>query len=167
MASDNHITRMIAGFRNCFKIPELKERIIFTLLVLGCLPVDRLGAHSRAGRGGVAKLLQPTAREAKRGWDWFYGHVQHVHRRRLGAVLHWRSGHHALHKCYDYSAVDEPDNPQAIPPLTRGGWPGEDHADWPGDDAVSLPWPRLCHVAWLAESRDGVWGKLDRWGFGS
>jgi preprotein translocase subunit SecY len=35
MASDNHITRMIAGFRNCFKIPELKERIIFTLLVLG------------------------------------------------------------------------------------------------------------------------------------
>ncbi len=29
----------------------------------------------------------------------------------LGAVLHWRSGHHALHKCYDYSAVDEPDNP--------------------------------------------------------
>jgi preprotein translocase subunit SecY len=35
MASDNHITRMITGFRNCFKIPELKERIIFTLLVLG------------------------------------------------------------------------------------------------------------------------------------
>ena len=35
MASDNHITRMIAGFRNCFKIPELSERIIFTLLVLG------------------------------------------------------------------------------------------------------------------------------------
>ena len=34
MASDNHITRMIAGFRNCFKIPELSERIIFTLLVL-------------------------------------------------------------------------------------------------------------------------------------
>jgi preprotein translocase subunit SecY len=26
---------MITGFRNCFKIPELKERIIFTLLVLG------------------------------------------------------------------------------------------------------------------------------------
>ena len=35
MASDNHITRMMAGFRNCFKIPELSERIIFTLLVLG------------------------------------------------------------------------------------------------------------------------------------
>jgi len=34
MASDNYITRMIAGFRNCFKIPELSERIIFTLLVL-------------------------------------------------------------------------------------------------------------------------------------
>ena len=34
MASDNHISRMIAGFRNCFKIPELSERIIFTLLVL-------------------------------------------------------------------------------------------------------------------------------------
>ncbi len=34
MASDNHITRMITGFRNCFKIPELSERIIFTLLVL-------------------------------------------------------------------------------------------------------------------------------------
>ncbi|MBC8245390.1 MAG: preprotein translocase subunit SecY [Verrucomicrobia bacterium] len=28
------MTRMIAGFRNCFKIPELSERIIFTLLVL-------------------------------------------------------------------------------------------------------------------------------------
>ena len=35
MASDNHITRMVTGFRNCFKIPELRERIIFTLLVLG------------------------------------------------------------------------------------------------------------------------------------
>ncbi|MCH2382413.1 MAG: preprotein translocase subunit SecY, partial [Pedosphaera sp.] len=35
MASDNHITRMMAGLRNCFKIPELSERIIFTLLVLG------------------------------------------------------------------------------------------------------------------------------------
>ena len=34
MSSDNHITRMITGFRNCFKIPELSERIIFTLLVL-------------------------------------------------------------------------------------------------------------------------------------
>ena len=34
MASDNHITRMIAGFRNSFKIPEMSERIIFTLLVL-------------------------------------------------------------------------------------------------------------------------------------
>ena len=34
MAKDNAITRMITGFRNCFKIPELRERIIFTLLVL-------------------------------------------------------------------------------------------------------------------------------------
>ena len=34
MASDNYITRMIAGFRNCFKIPELSARIIFTLQVL-------------------------------------------------------------------------------------------------------------------------------------
>jgi preprotein translocase subunit SecY len=34
MAKDNAIVRMIAGFRNCFKIPELRDRIIFTLLVL-------------------------------------------------------------------------------------------------------------------------------------
>ena len=34
MAKDNAITRMITGFRNCFKIPELRERIVFTLLVL-------------------------------------------------------------------------------------------------------------------------------------
>ncbi len=34
MAKDNAISRMLAGFRNCFKIPELRDRIIFTLLVL-------------------------------------------------------------------------------------------------------------------------------------
>ena len=34
MAKDNAISRMITGFRNCFKIPELRDRIIFTLLVL-------------------------------------------------------------------------------------------------------------------------------------
>ncbi|MEC7882801.1 MAG: preprotein translocase subunit SecY [Verrucomicrobiota bacterium] len=34
MAKDNAISRMINGFRNCFKIPELRQRIIFTLLVL-------------------------------------------------------------------------------------------------------------------------------------
>ena len=113
---------------------------------VGCLPIDRLGSHSWAGWGGVAKLLQRTATEAKRGRDWFHGYVQHVHWRRLGEVLHWRSGYHALHKCYDYSAVDEPYNPKTISPITRGGWAGEDHADWPGDDTVSLSWPNsLCN----------------------
>ena len=34
MAKDNAISRLITGFRNCFKIPELRDRIIFTLLVL-------------------------------------------------------------------------------------------------------------------------------------
>ena len=44
-------------FANCFKIPELKSRILFTLGRAGGLPVDGLGSHSGFERRGAGQLF--------------------------------------------------------------------------------------------------------------
>ena len=49
-------------FSNCFKIPELKSRIFFTLVVLANLPPDGSHSGSRAGRARASGLLRPACR---------------------------------------------------------------------------------------------------------
>ena len=53
-------------FANCFKIPELKSRILFTLGVLAIVPVDGLHRHSGRGRAALAAYIEFTIHKARR-----------------------------------------------------------------------------------------------------
>ena len=86
-------------FANCFKIPELKSRIIFTLVVLAIcrvaamIPIPGLD-------GALQKYFDESA--ANQGRGRFAGHMQHVHGRRARAMRDRRARHHAIHQRHDY-----------------------------------------------------------------
>ena len=65
MASNRMFRNIFNTFTNCFKIPELKSRILFTL---GLLAVCRLIAYIRIPgfeRHGVDGYLQPKPRQRR------------------------------------------------------------------------------------------------------
>ncbi len=87
-------------FANCFKIPELKSRILFTL---GVLAVCRLMAWIRIpGLNGTA--LHNYFNSHSQGGG-VLGMYQYVQRRRAGALRHRRARHHAVYQRHDHHPV--------------------------------------------------------------
>ena len=95
------LAAILNTFANCFKIPELKSRIFFTLLVLAiCRLVAVIPVPGLDGAALAEFFEQNASRRAGSA-----GHVQHVHRRRAGALRGRRPGHHALHQRHDHHPV--------------------------------------------------------------
>ena len=93
---------IVNTFVNCFKIPELKSRILFTLVVLA---ICRLTAyiHIPGLNGAALKAYFDQIHAACGGFA--PGHVQSLHRRRAGELRRGRPGHHALHQRDDCDAI--------------------------------------------------------------
>ena len=108
--TDTMLAAIANTFSNCFKIPELKSRILFTLLVLAICRLEavvRVPGLDGDGAGGVLRAHTPAERASRAG------HVQHVHRRRAGALRRRRAGHHALHQRDDHHPVADGGCPAA------------------------------------------------------
>jgi preprotein translocase subunit SecY len=95
------LQNIINTFRNCFKIPELKSRIVFTVVVLAICRV--VAMIPIPGLDGTA-LAEFFKRNASKEGGGLLG-IQHVYRRCAGALCRRRPRHHALHQRHHYPAT--------------------------------------------------------------
>jgi preprotein translocase subunit SecY len=80
-------------FANCFKVPELKSRILFTLGMLAVCRLMALHHHSRFEQRGAGQILHAKFQGS--------GGLLGMYNTFAGGALklrHRRAGHHALHQ---------------------------------------------------------------------
>jgi preprotein translocase subunit SecY len=96
-------------FGNITKIPELRRRILFTLAMLAVYRVGVFVTVPGVNRVEMEHVI------TKRRLRLFPRHDQHVLRRRAGAALDLRPGHHALRLGVDRHPAPDRGRPQARP----------------------------------------------------
>ena len=136
-------------FANCFKIPELKSRILFTL---GVLAICRLMSFiTIPGLNGAA--LAEYFNENSQGGGGLLGMYNTFAGGALRALRHWRAGHHALHQRDHHPAIDDGGHPAFEQAVARGRRAGQNHPDRPGDDGFPVSGPGIVFCDGLGKSR--------------
>ena len=88
--------KLVEAFRNIFSTPDLRNRVLFTLALLG---VYRLGAFIPTP--GINTDAARAAFRAEQGFG--AGHDRPVQRRQSSPADDFRAGHHAVHHGVDHS----------------------------------------------------------------
>ena len=131
--------RMISAFTNIFKIPELRQRVLFTLAMIVIVRVGSAittpGVNADDPARMVPQCRRCSVRRRRRRA------VQSLQRRRAGALRDFLAGHHALHQRVDHAAAAHRGGPAARQARARGRRPAEDHAVHPlrHDRPVHVP----------------------------
>ena len=94
------MNRFIEAVKNMFRIPDLRNRVLFTLALLA---VYRIGAHIPIPGINTAVLDQLFNQAARLG----SGHFRSVQRRQFPPHDDFRAGHHAVHHLVHHPAVDD------------------------------------------------------------
>ena len=113
---------MLSSMRNMFKVPDLRNKILFTLLMIAAVPARRPhpGARHRRRR---AQDAQGAGRERRRARV-----PPAVLRRRDHPVRGVRARDHAVHHGVDHHADPRGGDPQARAVAAAGrGRPAQDH----------------------------------------
>ena len=142
---------MLSAFANCFKIPELRQRIIFTLCVI---VVVRIGAAIPCPGINTEILARFFHDDHRKGPEQHRRRpVQSLQRRRAGKLRRLHPRHHPLHQRQHHAPVDDRGRAQPGQARPRGRRPAENHPVHPLRDHRHLPCPGLLLREAIRESR--------------
>ena len=141
---------IVNTFANCFKIPELKSRILFTLVVLAICRLVGDRAHSRPGRRGAGGIFcQPSSAAAADCWACTA----------CSPAARWRIAPSVRLGIMPYiSATIIIQLLTAVMPHVeqagaRGRRAGQDHPVWPLSDGDAVPGAGLGDGDWAGKIR--------------
>ena len=156
---------MISAFANIWKVPELRDRILFTLVLM--VVIVRLGvAITLPGRGcrGDRRMAAGPRQESsdsrqRRGLQVMLNVFSGGALQQCGRL---RTGDHAVHLGLDHDAAHDGGRATARQALPRGGRSSEDHPVHPSSSPSSSRWcrdsfwPRRCRIPRAIPYMEGI-----------
>ena len=116
---------MLSSLKNMFKVPDLRNKILFTLLMIAALPARVAHPRARASTSTPCRQLEAPGRAGRRRARL----PPAVLRRRAHPVRRVRARDHAVHHVVDHHADPHRGDPQARAVAAAGGGrPAQDHA---------------------------------------
>jgi len=123
-------------FANCFKIPELKSRILFTLVVLAICRVTAMVPDPGPGWSRPGRLFRPDVPEE--GWRGFCWACTACSPAGRWNAARWAPWHHALHQRHHHSAAFDRRGAASVQTGAGGRRAGQDHPVWTLFDRAAL-----------------------------
>ena len=149
----NRIRGVFTTTLNCFKIPELQHRIIFTVAVLFVVRLISLIPVPGLDGALLTEFLKESAAKNDNSLLGMYSLFTGGALERCGD---WLSGHHAIHQRNHHHPAADCSLAWSSKMAREEGGRQQGYPDRTLPDSSALSWTRFLHVSWLGKTRSAL-----------